>query len=143
MKISFKLLTLLITYSAYGQQVDSFAFLGNSFDKNWQPHSIKIIADLSVSSNAINTSMFTDVLMGPKFTPEAKQKFLDGQQQKVNLYSFTSADAEYKLSNTWGIYAKTFAMNGYSGEKQLSELLFFGNAPFMDEQDLDLEQHTS
>ena len=134
MKISFKLFALLITYTAYGQQADSFAFLGNSFDKNWRPNSIKITADGSVSSNAINTTMFTDVFIRTEFTPAAKQKFVDGQQQKVNLYSFASVDAEYKLSNTWGVYAKTFAMNGYSGEKQLTELLFFGNAPFMDKQ---------
>ena len=134
MKISFKLFALLITCSAYGQQADNFAFLGNSFDKNWQPSSIKITTDISVSSNAINTKMFTDVLVRTEFTPEAKQKFVDGQQQRVNLYAFAKAEAEYKVNKTWGVYANTFTMNGYAGEKQLTELLFFGNAPFIDEQ---------
>jgi hypothetical protein len=134
MKISFKLFALLITCSAYGQQADNFAFLGNSFDKNWQPSSIKITTDITVSSNAINTKMFTDVLVRTEFTPEAKQKFVDGQQQRVNLYAFAKAEAEYKVNKTWGVYANTFTMNGYVGEKQLTELLFFGNAPFIDEQ---------
>ena len=128
MKISFKLFALLITYTAYGQQADSFAFLGNSFDKNWRPNSIKITADGSVSSNAINTTMFTDVFIRTEFTPAAKQKFVDGQQQKVNLYSFASVDAEYKLSNTWGVYAKTeklqakvlFGLNALTSHKAVS-----------------------
>lgn len=133
MKTSFKLFLLLISCSAYGQQVDSFSFLGNGFDQRWEQGSIKIFAEGSVESNSVNATMFSDVLFRPTFTAEAKQSFLDGNQSRVNLYSLANASVEYKLNKKWGVYAKAQSMNGYSGAKRLSELLFFGNAPFLNE----------
>lgn len=133
MKTSFKLFVFFIYCSAYGQQVDSFSFLGNGFDQRWEQGSVKLLADGTLGSNAINAMMFSDVLLRPTFTAEAKQSFLDGEQTRVNLYSLANASVEYKLNKKWGVYAKAQSMNGYSGAKPLSELLFFGNAPFLNE----------
>ena len=131
MKTSFKLLAIFLSVSAYGQQVDSFAFLGNSFDRQWAPGSMKVSGNADFASNAINTQMINDVVFRSSFTPEAKQKFLDGTQDRVNLYSSLNATVEVKLDSQWGVYASSQSFGSFFGNKSLSELLIFGNAPFI------------
>jgi len=133
MKTSFKLFALLFSFSAFGQQVDSFSFLGNHFDKSWKQGSVKIIGNTLASSNSINTAMFYDFLVKPTLGQEAKEKFIDGTQKRTNIYSLAELTAEYKINDKWGAYAKAVSVNGYGADKALTELLFFGNAPFVDQ----------
>lgn len=133
MRTSFNLLLLLAYCVSYGQQADSFTFLGNGFDRNWNPSSFQLNTEASLNSNAVNTIQFSDVLFRSSFTSEGKQSFLDGTQPKVNVYSFAAVGGEYKLNKRWGLYAKAQTMNGYSASKRFSEFLLLGNATFVNE----------
>jgi len=125
---------LFATSSAFSQQpTDSFSFLGNSFDNHWKTGSFIVRGDAFVGSNAINTAMYTDVLFRSSFTPEAKQKFLDGNQVNTNLLAERSGYFEYKISSDKGVYAKYNNINAFKSNKEFSEMLFFGNAAFEDE----------
>ncbi|PCJ65921.1 MAG: hypothetical protein COA58_07520 [Bacteroidetes bacterium] len=134
MRISYKLITFLLLFVARGVcaqgTLDSFSFLGNSFDGDWNKGSFKIEGNAFVGSNVLNTKMYSDVLFRSSFTPEAKQNFLDSKQTKTNLYTERGGYLEYKLDSTKSIYARYSSVNGFSSNKKFSEMLFFGNAAF-------------
>lgn len=135
MKTIFKVFLLFISAvasdAAFGQQLDSFSFLGNRFNQAWEPKSIQISLEGSANSNVINTTMFSDILLRSSFTAKAKQTFLDGDKKRVNLHTRAFLRAEYKLNKKWGIYTSAASMTGYTGKKPISELFFFGNAAHM------------
>lgn len=128
MKTSFKIFLLFISHSSFGQQLDSFSFLGNRFNQAWKPKSVQISLEGSANSNVINTTMFSDILFRSSFTEKAKQTFLDQDKDRLNLHAEALVRAEYKLNKQWGIYASAISMTGYTGKKPISELFFFGNA---------------
>ena len=89
MKTNFRLLILICALPLVGnaQSRDSFLFLGNAFDADWNKGSIKLSGDFVAGSNALNTRLFNDVLFRATFTESAKQQFLDGSAIKNNIYA--------------------------------------------------------
>lgn len=133
MRTIFKIAVCVLTISAYGQQADSFSFVGNAFDQQWSPKTTKVEGQGVGMSNAINAGMFNDFVFRTGFTPAYKDHFVNGTQNKVNIYSLNNADAEYKLDSNWGLYLNSQTSSAYTGNKEISDLLFFGNAPFLDQ----------
>ena len=132
MKINFKLLILICALPLLGnaQSRDSFAFLGNAFDTEWNKGSAKFSGGFMASSNALNTRLFNDVLFRSTFTESAKQEFIDGGSAKNNLYTQSRANAEYKLTKNWGLSATFKSIIGFHSNKDLSELFLLGNSSF-------------
>jgi hypothetical protein len=136
MKTSFKFLIVLCTLPLFGnaQTKDSFAFLGNAFDTEWNKGSVRIMGGFSLGSNAVNTRLFNDVLARPTFTESAKTQFLDGTSSRNNIYAETRSVAEYKLTSKWGLAAKFKSLRGFHSAKELSELAILGNSSFQGKQ---------
>jgi hypothetical protein len=132
MKTNFRLLILICALPLVGnaQSRDSFLFLGNAFDADWNKGSAKLSGDFVAGSNAVNTRLFNDVLFRATFTESAKQQFLDGSSIKNNIYAESRASAEYKLTEKWGIRVKFKSLVGFHSDKELSELLLLGNGSF-------------
>ncbi|MGB0849641.1 MAG: hypothetical protein ACPGTP_00215 [Bacteroidia bacterium] len=134
MKTRFSLLALLAHCGliALGQStsISEFLFLDNSFDMQWNPNSVKVESESLLGSNVLNTQMFSDVLFRTSFSGDSKQRFLDKSNKNTRFFGQTRSKAEYKYSNALGIYAKQNIMTGFNANKDFSELLFFGNAPF-------------
>jgi hypothetical protein len=132
MKTNFRLLILICALPLVGnaQSRDSFLFLGNAFDADWNKGSIKLSGGFVAGSNAVNTRLFNDVLFRATFTESAKQQFLDGSAIKNNIYAESRASAEYKLTEKWGIRVKFKSLVGFHSNKELSELLLLGNGSF-------------
>lgn len=121
---------------AFGQTADvsKFSFLDNSFDANWKPNSVKIESETHLGSNVLNTQMFSDVLFRTSFTGDSKQRFLDKSSNNTRFYGQIRTKGEYKYSDALGIYIKQNTMTGFNANKDFSEMLFFGNAPFAGQQ---------
>jgi hypothetical protein len=132
MKTNFKLLILICALPLVGnaQSRDSFTFLGNAFDTDWNKGSTKLSGDFISGSNVVNTRLFSDVLFRTIFTESAKQQFLDGSSAKNNIYAESRASAEYKLTKKWGVRVKFKSLIGFHSDKELSELLLLGNSSF-------------
>jgi hypothetical protein len=134
MKTSFSitLVAVLMCQSVLAQYspTDSFSFIGQGFDSRWTPGSFKIETDAFLGSNAVNTQMFSDVLFRSSFTPAAKDRFLDGTQQRTNIYGQLINLVEYKLSKKVGVYVKHKSVAAFSADKEMTTLLLWGNASY-------------
>ncbi|MDB4106928.1 hypothetical protein N9595_00450, partial [Bacteroidia bacterium] len=134
MKTGYKLFSLVLFACtiAQGQATaqDSFVFLGTAFDDQWSPRSIKVESEATAGSNSINTQMFSDVLFGTSFTESAKVKYLEGNQLKTNFYGHSINRVEYKIDSSHAVFVKYKSQIGFKANKDMAELMFWGNAPF-------------
>ena len=133
MKTNFKILTLLLLLPFIGkaQSLDSFTFLGNSFDAEWNKGSFLVEGNLVLGSNALNTGMYNDVLFRPSFTQSNLDKFSSIDQKRTNFYSESNSNLELKVSKKWGVKAEFRSLRGFHSSKEMAELILFGNKPFL------------
>ena len=77
--------------------------------------------------------MFNDVLFRSGFVSDGKQKFLESQKERTNLYAKVRAEIEYKINSSIGIYVKNRSFTAYSGGTEFTQLILVGNADFQDQ----------
>lgn len=134
MKVSFKGITILLCFFSMGalaQNADSaFMFLGNQFDKQWNPKQFQVIGQANVGSNTANSVMFSDFLFRSEFTPRAKEIFLETSSRRANLNFGFGLNAEYKIDSNWGVYVKNERQSYLTMDNDLSKMLLFGNARY-------------
>lgn len=137
MRISYSLISVFIILSASAQystkSENRFVFLSYGFDELWIPHAIKLDVDANVGSNSLNNGMFNDVLFRSGFVSDGKQKFLESQKERTNLYAQVRAEIEYKINSSIGIYVKNRSFTAYSGGTEFTQLILVGNADFQDQ----------
>ena len=126
---SFLLSIALLSQSWVQAQSDNFVFL-NKTGFEFNNKGVKVEGSAFAGSNALNTKMFTDVLIRPTFSEQSKSAFLEGSQSKTNLFASNKWGVEYhKDANTY-FYISNKSLLAFSSDKDFSELLFFGNSPF-------------
>jgi hypothetical protein len=126
-------LILLFFSSAVVGQTDTsskFMFIGDGFDRNWTPKSLKVMVDGQIGSNTLNTTMYSDYLIRESFTPRAKSRFLETESSRINVALTGSFDAEYKISSRVGVYASSTRQVYLTGSNALSKMILFGNAQY-------------
>ena len=108
----------------------NFSFLGNGFDANWKPHSLKVISSATANSNGVNTGMYNDFLFREGFRKEMTDAFKANKSEQLNFYSRAEINFEYKLSKKWGVALNYQNEAAYTSSKQLFDMLLFGNADY-------------
>lgn len=134
MRILFNLILGLVIVTVYAQEKDSFVFLGNSFDLDWNKGHVKIDASFTASSNALNTGMYNDFLFNSSFSEESTKSFLANSISDGKLVAISKLGGEYKLNSNIAIQGGFNVFSGYNGNKKYLELAFYGNQELIDQQ---------
>jgi hypothetical protein len=140
MQVSYKVFTLFLVCLFYSKlssaqltSLDSFDFIGNNFDVQWKPKTLKLETNVAAFSNSLNVQMFNDVLFRPTFSDKGKERFAESQFNRLNFFAQYQVKGELKLNNKIGVYGQHFNTLVLNGNREFGQLALFGNASFQNQ----------
>lgn len=120
---------LLTSFGSSAQTIGSaFVYDFNTADQS--NIGIRLEGSAFVGSNTLNTKMFTEVLLEPKFSDLSKRTFLGRSQPKVNFFSSYGWNISYVKNTKIGFFLRNNRFQTYTSDKSFAELLLFGNGLF-------------
>ncbi len=134
MKTSYKFYTFFLLFFCQKgiAQNDSFWFIQNPTQATIQKQGIKFNGTAFIGSNVLNTSMYSERMFKSTFSNQSKNAFLEGKSSKTSIFSDQSMGASYFNDSISGFFISNQSILAYRSNKDFSELLLFGNAPFRD-----------
>ena len=135
MRISYKLLSFLLLFvsnSGFSQSDSAsyFQFITEISDSKWETNSAKVVIGSEGNSNTINAGMLSDYFLKSSFSQDYKQAFLDSDRKRTNLFIDNYVRGSYVIDNLRKAYLDIGNQVFIKGNKELSELVAFGNKSF-------------
>jgi len=135
MKINFSIFAALLVAGSFSckaqlSTLDSFAHLGDRFDKQWSAGTFKIEGKTFAGSNSFNVKMFNDIVFRTTFSEDAKSTFVSSTQKRNNTLVQSEIKAEFKVNGKWGVYTSYGSIDALKMNNDFSKLIFFGNAAY-------------